>query len=205
MTLRKILGVEGYQTIKAGLWSNHPVCSLGLGICSALAITNKLENALAMGAGVSFVLLATALIISMLRNLILPRVRMITYMITISSFVIIVDRLLKAFYPEISEAINPYIGLIITNCIIMGRAEAFYIRQRVSLSLLDALANGISYTYTLIIISIVRELFGFGTLLGIEVMPRGWINWTVMSMAPGAFFLLAVFLWIMPRQRERKQ
>lgn len=194
--LRKLLGQQGHKTVKNGLWGDHPISCMGLGICSALAISNKVDNAIAMGLGVTFVLLATAVIISALRTLIPTRVRIITYMITISTFVIVVDKVLKAFYPGISEAIGPYVGLIITNCIIMGRAEAFYAQNGVGLSVLDALANGISYSYTLISIAIVRELLGFGTLLGFRVMPGGWENWVVMSLAPGAFFVLGVFLWI---------
>jgi len=196
MILRRIFGAKGYKIILDGIWRDHPIGSMVLGICSALAVSNRVENAIAMGAGVTFVLLATALVISTLRNLIPIRVRIITYMITISSFVIIVDKFLKAFYPGISESIGPYVGLIITNCIIMGRAEAFYIQDKVSFSILDAIANGIGYSYTLIVIAVIRELLGFGTLLGYQVMPDGWTNWLVMSMAPGAFFLLGIFLWI---------
>jgi len=167
-----------------------------LGICSALAVSNKVENAIAMGAGVTFVLVATAIIISLLRSLIPMRVRIITFMIVISTFVIIVDRFLKAFFPSISTAIGPYVGLIITNCIIMGRAEAFYIQNKPSLSIIDAFANGIGYTYTLVTIAAIREVLGFGTLMGFRVMPAGWTNWVIMSMAPGAFFILSVFIWL---------
>ncbi len=184
------------QTILNGLWRDHPIFSMLLGICSALAVSNKLENAIAMGAGVTFVLVATGIIISLLRKMIPRRVRMITYMLIIASFVIIVDRFLKAFYPAISDSIGPYVGLIITNCIIMGRAEAFYIQNNTFQSLLDALTNGISYTYTLGIIAVIREVLGFGTILGFQVMPDGWTNWVVMAMAPGAFFVLGVFIWV---------
>lgn len=190
------LGRESKKILKDGLWKDHPISCMGLGICSALAVSNKVANAVAMGAGVTFVLLATALIISSLRTLIPQRVRMIAYMITIASFVIIVDKVLQAFYPDISEAIGPYAGLIITNCIIMGRAEAFYAQNRVVPSLIDAVGNGLGYSYTLIAIAVVRELAGFGTLLGFRAMPDGWVNWVVMSLAPGAFFLLGVFLWV---------
>lgn len=190
------LNGESQKAIKNGLWKDHPISCMGLGICSALAVSNKVANAVAMGLGVTFVLMATALFISSLRKLIPQRVRMITYMIIIASFVIVVDKVLKAFYPNISEAIGPYVGLIITNCIIMGRAEAFYAQNRVGLSLWDALGNGVSYSYTLIAIAVIRELLGFGTLLDFKVMPAGWENWVVMSLAPGAFFLLGVFLWI---------
>lgn len=184
------------ETFLDGIWRDHPIFSMLLGICSALAISNKVENAIAMGAGVTFVLLATAIIISILRNLIPRRVRMIAYMIVIASFVIIVDRVLKAYFPTISESIGPYVGLIITNCIIMGRAEAFYIQNRTWHGIVDSIANGLSYTLTLTIIAVVREVLGFGTILGLKVTPEGWTNWVVMAMAPGAFFVLALFIWI---------
>ncbi len=196
MGLKKILGAEGYKTAKKGIWREHPVFAVGLGICSALAVSNKVENAIAMGVGVTFVMVATAVIISGLRTLIPQRARIITYMIVIASFVIIVQKILEAFFPTISEQLGPYVGLIITNCIIMGRAEAFYIQNPVKLSVIDAVANGLSYSYTLIAIAIVREVLGFGTFLGKEVTPAGWENWVVMSMAPGAFFLLGVAIWI---------
>jgi Na(+)-translocating NADH:ubiquinone oxidoreductase D subunit len=196
MILKKLLGAEGYRTVKKAIWRDHPIFAAGLGICSALAVSNKVENAVAMGAGVTFVLVATAVLVSSLRTLIPQRVRIITYMITIASFVIIVQKFLDAFSPTISAALGPYVGLIITNCIIMGRAEAFYVQNKISHSVLDAVANGLSYTYTLVTIAIVREVLGFGTLLGMRVTPIGWENWVVMSMAPGAFFLLGVAIWI---------
>ena len=196
MSLKRLLGKEGYKTFMKGVWKDHPIGSMCLGICSALAISNTVANAVAMGLGVTFVLVATALIVSSLRKLIPLRVRIIAYMIIIASFVIVVDKVLKAYYPGISDAVGPYVGLIITNCIIMGRAEAFYSQNRLPLSILDALANGISYSYTLISIAIIREILGFGTLLGMRVTPEGWENWVVMSLAPGAFFLLGLFLWI---------
>ncbi len=186
----------GMKTFLNGIWRDHPIFSMVLGICSALAVSNTVANALAMGAGVTFVLLATGLLISLLRSLIPGRVRMITYMIVIATFVIVVDRSLHALFPDIRQAIGPYVGLIITNCIIMGRAEAFYAQNNVGQSLLDALANGISYTYTLVIIAVVRELLGFGTILGFQVMPDTFVNWVVMAMAPGAFFVLSIFIWV---------
>ncbi|MFC1713879.1 Rnf-Nqr domain containing protein [Candidatus Poribacteria bacterium] len=193
---RKLLGPTGYRVARNGVWGDQPIFSMVLGICSALAITNKVENAIAMGAGVTFVLIATAIIISLLRSMIPQRVRIITYMVVIASFVIIVDKVLQAYATTTSEAMGPYVGLIITNCIIMGRAEAFYVQNRIHHSILDGLANGLGYSYTLICVAIVRELLGFGTILGMRVMPGGWTNWVVMTLAPGAFFLLGVFLWI---------
>jgi Na(+)-translocating NADH:ubiquinone oxidoreductase D subunit len=204
MLLKKLLGAEGYKTVKKGIWRDHPIFAAGLGICSALAVSNKVENAIAMGAGVTFVLVATGILVSTLRSLIPQRVRIITYMITIASFVIIVDKFLQAYFPGISEAVGPYVGLIITNCIIMGRAEAFFIQNNVYQSVLDAVSNGLSYSYTLITIAVVREILGFGTLLGFSVMPDGWENWVVMTMAPGAFFLLGLTLWISRALTEAK-
>jgi Na+-transporting NADH:ubiquinone oxidoreductase subunit D len=187
---------QSARTLLNGIWRDHPIFSMVLGICSALAVSNTVANAVAMGAGVTFVLLAAGLLISLLRNLIPSRVRMITYMVVIATFVIVVDRVLKAMVPDISRALGPYVGLIITNCIIMGRAEAFYIQNNVGQSLLDAFSNGFSYTYTLVIVAVVREALGFGTILGFRVMPQGFTNWVVMAMAPGAFFVVAVFIWI---------
>jgi Na+-transporting NADH:ubiquinone oxidoreductase subunit D len=187
---------QSAKTFFNGIWRDHPIFSMILGICSALAVSNKVENAIAMGAGVTFVLLAAGLLISALRTLIPSRVRMITYMVVIATFVIVVDRVLKAAVPDISRALGPYVGLIITNCIIMGRAEAFFVQNRLGQSLIDAFSNGLSYTYTLVIVAVVREALGFGTVLGFRVMPAGFTNWVVMAMAPGAFFVLAVFIWI---------
>ncbi len=194
--LKQIKNTEGFKTIANGLWRDHPIFSMVLGICSALAVSNKVDNAIAMSGGVMFVLIATAIIISMLRKLIPLRVRIITFMIVIASFVIIVNKFLEAFFPIISLALGPYVGLIITNCILMGRAEAFYTHNNTWLSVLDAIANGIGYSYTLISVAIIRELLGFGTILGFRIMPAGWTNWVVMSMAPGAFFVLSVFIWL---------
>ena len=196
MILKKYLGADGYKVWKAGITREHPIFAVGLGICSALAVSNKVENAIAMGAGVTFVLLATAVIISSLRSMIPQRVRIITYMIVIASFVIIVQKFLDAFLPPISEALGPYVALIITNCIIMGRAEAFYATNSVRFSVIDAVSNGVAYTYTLVLIAVVREILGFGTLLGFQVTPDGWMKWGVMTMAPGGFFLLGVAIWI---------
>jgi Na(+)-translocating NADH:ubiquinone oxidoreductase D subunit len=187
---------ENFKVFMNGLWRDHPVVSMMLGVCSALAVSNRVDNALAMGAGVTFVLLATATLIALLRKIIPGRVRMITYMIVIATFVIVVDLTLKALFPDISTAIGPYVGLIITNCIIMGRAEAFYSQNNIGKSLIDAVGNGLGYTYTLVVIAIVRELLGFGTLLGIQIMPESFTTWVVMAMAPGAFFVLSIFIWV---------
>ena len=196
MNLKQIFGKKGAKTIKNAVWREHPITSATLGICSALAISNKVENAIAMSAGVIFVLLITAVIISALRMYIPSRVRIIIYMITIAAGVTIVDLFLLAFFPTISEAMGPYVPLIITNCMIMGRAEAFFVQNPVKLSLVDACANGFAYTYTLMAIAVFREIFAFGTILGINVTPANWVDWVVLAAPAGAFFVLGVFLWI---------
>ena len=132
MNLKEIFGKKGAKVVKNGIWREHPISSATLGICSALAISNKVENAIAMSAGVIFVLIITAIIISVLRKIIPSRVRIIIYMITIAAGVTIVDLVLKAYFPTISEAMGPYVPLIITNCMIMGRAEAFFVQTRPS-------------------------------------------------------------------------
>ncbi len=161
-----------------------------------LAVTNRMDNALAMGLGVTFCTAFSSLFVSIFRNAIPARVRMLAYMVIISTFVICVDRFLKAYYPSISQTMGPYVGLIITNCILMGRAEAFAIKSGPGLSFLDGLGCGFGYTFMLVLMALIREPIGFGTFLGHKVMPQGWNNWVVMTIAPGAFFLLGIYLWI---------
>jgi Na+-transporting NADH:ubiquinone oxidoreductase subunit D len=196
MNLKTVFGKKGAKTIKNGIWREHPISSATLGICSALAISNKVENAIAMSAGVIFVLVLTSVIISALRTFIPSRVRIIVYMITIASGVTIVDLALMAFFPTISEAMGPYVPLIITNCIIMGRAEAFFVQNPPKYAVIDALSNGFAYAYTLLAIAVIREIFAFGTLLGVRVTPEFWVDWVVMAAPAGAFFVLGVFLWV---------
>ena len=192
---KKLTYTKNFGIILGGLWRDNPVTCMVLGICSALAITNLVENAIAMGAGVIFVLLVSEGTVSLLRNFIPERVRLITYMVVISTSVILVDRFLQAFYPVISRSLGPYVGLIITNCMIMGRSEAFAIKNPVKDSLLDALSCGLGYTYVLVLMAVIREFLGFGTILRYQVAPAGMPNWVAMTIAPGAFFLLAAYLW----------
>jgi len=184
------------EIFKAGLWKDNPVLRQVLGICSTLAVTNLLVNTLVMNAGLIFTLAMSSGTVSLLRNQIPSRIRMMIQTLIIASYVIIVDILIKAYLPDISEALGPYVGLIITNCIIMGRCEAFARNNLVVPSLLDGLAVGLGYAFVLTIIAVVRELLGFGTLLGFRIMPDWFTTWTIMIVAPGAFFVLGVFIWI---------
>lgn len=179
------------------LWHDNPICRMVLGICSTLAVTNRLNNAVAMGLGVTFTMVVSSFIISAIRNIVPRRVRMIVFMLVISTSVILVDRYLKAYFPQISEAMGPYVGLIITNCIIMGRAESFASLNKPLESIVDALGAGCGYTFALLIIAFVRELLGFGTFFNIKILGPDWTSWVIMIMAPGAFLILGIFIWIL--------
>lgn len=179
-----------------GLWWNNPVFRMILGICSTLAVTNMVANGIAMGLAVIFATCASSVVISLMRNIIPRRVRMAVFVLVISTFVIIVDQFLKAYFMPLSKAMGPYVALIITNCIIMGRLEAFASVNKPWPSFLDAVGMGLGYTFVLVAISIIRELLGFGTLLGYQVMGEGWVPWISMVMPPGAFLILGIFIWI---------
>jgi Na+-transporting NADH:ubiquinone oxidoreductase subunit D len=196
LELKKLAYTKSFRILRSNLWKDHPVSCGVLGMCLTLGVSNKVANAIAIGIGFTFVLVVTAATISALRNLIPRRARVIIYMIVISSFVIIVDRFLRAFYPAIAEALGPYIGLIITSCILMGRLEEFSMKNNVYYSMLDAFSSGLAFSYTLLILSVIREFFGFGTILDVKVTPASWTNWVVIGMAPGAFFVLSIYLWI---------
>jgi len=193
---------RGILVLKAGVWGNNPIAIQILGVCSALAVTTRLENALVMGAAVTFVTVMSSLMISLLRHWVPRRIRMIVEVALISTFVIIVDQFLAAYYWDMSQRLGAYVGLIITNCIVMGRAEAFALHEKPGLSMIDGLANGLGYAMILAIIGLARELGGTGRF----VFGDGW--WTavaipgypenhVLKLAPGAFialgFLVALF------------
>jgi len=193
-----ICGGKGKQTLKEGLWLNNPISIQILGICSALAVTNRLENSLIMGAAVIFVAIGSNLFVSLLRTATPRRIRMIAEVALIATFVILFDQFLKAFYWDMSKRLGPYVGLIITNCIIMGRAEAFALQNPPVVSMVDGLANGLGYTLVLGLVGFFRELLGNGTVLGVDVLSQNWYQPNqVMILAPGAFFalgfLIAVF------------
>ena len=194
---------------KAGLWKDNPVLRQILGICSTLAVTNLLVNTLVMNAGLVFTLCMSSLTVSLLRNYTPMRIRMMVQTLIIASYVIMVDIAIKAYLPDISEALGPYVGLIITNCIIMGRCEAFARNNPPLASLLDGLAVSLGYAAVLLAIALVREPLGFGTVFGYRVMPSGFTPWTIMIMAPGAFFMLGIYVWIVkaffPQNGEQKQ
>jgi Na+-transporting NADH:ubiquinone oxidoreductase subunit D len=186
------------RTILAdGIYKVNPVTHQVLGICIFLAVTNRVENSLVMGGALIFVLTLSNLIISLLRSVIPSRIRMIAEVAIIATFVIFLDQFLKAFYWEMSKQLGPYVALIITNCIVMGRAEAFALQKPPLESVIDGLANGIGYALILIVIGVFRELLGSGSLLGIDLLSG--LHYTpnlLFVLAPGAFFMAGFLIWI---------
>ena len=184
------------RVFRENLGKNNPVFVQILGICSTLAVTNVLKNTLIMCLGLVFTTALSNVTISAMRNQMPARVRMMAEVLIIAAYVIFFDILLKAYQPDISRTLGPYVGLIITNCIVMGRAEAFALANPPRLSLVDGITSGLAYSYVLLIIAFVRELLGSGTVWGVPVLGQGWVNWTILVMAPGGFFVLAVLIWI---------
>ncbi len=181
---------------KNNLFRENQILIQVLGICSTLAVTNNLRNTLIMATGVTLVTGLSSLTVSLIKEYIPRKVRMMVETLIIAFFVIIVDIILRAYLPEVSKALGPYVGLIITNCIIMGRAEAFAQANSPLISLWDGLTAGAGYALVLMIIAFIRELLGFGTIFNIRVMPEGFTPWTIMVMAPSAFFIVAILMWV---------
>jgi Na+-transporting NADH:ubiquinone oxidoreductase subunit D len=182
-----------------GLWHNNPIFRQVLGICSTLAVTNLVLNTVVMCAALVFTLSLSAATVSLLRSLTPRNIRMMVETLIIASYVIIVDLILKAYWPQMSTSLGPYVGLIITNCIIMGRCEACANNNAPLPALLDGFFNALGYSFVLLVIATSRELLGMGTLLGYPVPYFAgpyWDRWIIMVMPPGAFFMLAIVTWI---------
>ena len=191
--------------LRRNIWTDNPIFVQILGICSTLAVTNNLANTLIMTAAVIFVTGLSNTTVSVLKLLIPRKVRMIVQTLIIAFYVILVDIILRAFLPEISKALGPYVGLIITNCIIMGRAEAFAQSNPPIMALWDGLTSGAGYMLVLVVIAIIRELLGAGSLLGYQILGEGFTTWTIMVMPPSAFFLLGAFIWVAKTIMIRKE
>ena len=183
------------------LSKDNPVIVQVLGICSALAVTAKMEPAVVMTISVTAVLALANVIISLMRNTIPNSIRIIVQLVVVAALVVIVDQVLKAYNYEVSQALSVFIGLIITNCIIMGRLEAFALNNRPWPSFLDGLGNGLGYGIILIIVSFFRELFGRGTLFGAQIFPQSWyeagyMNNGMMILPPMALIVVACIIWV---------
>jgi Na+-transporting NADH:ubiquinone oxidoreductase subunit D len=189
--------------ITDGLWRNNSVFRQVLGICSALAVTNLLLNTSVMCVALTFTAAMSSLTVSALRNWTPRRVRMMAQVLIIAFYVILIDLFLKAYWPAMSDSLGPYVGLIITNCIIMGRCEAFANSHTPLPSLLDGMFSGFGYAVVLMSVAFFRELLGMGTLFGVPMpyFSTVWDKWIIMVMPPGAFFTLALVVWFL-RSRQ---
>ncbi len=196
-----LISKQDKKIVKDAIWDNNPITFQVLGICSALAVTVQLEPTLVMCAALTTVVAMSNTIISLLRNLIPSKIRIIVQLSIISTLVILADQFLKAYMYDVSKQLSIFVGLIITNCIVMGRAEAYAMANPPWKSFLDGLGNGLGYSAILILIAIGRESLGSGTLLGYPVVPQflydlGYVNCGLMVLAPGAFFLLGIIIWV---------
>lgn len=182
------------EVLLRGVWRENPVLVQTLGLCSALAVTNAVSNSLAMGIATTGVLVGSSVIVSACRRFIPSQVRISTYILIIATFVTIADLTLEALVPNIHRALGPYIALMVTNCIVLGRQEAFASKQPVGRSVLDALGSGTGFTVALLAMGIPREILGSGTFLGVRVMGPGFEPWVIMVLPPGGFLMIGVLL-----------
>jgi len=200
-TREPLFSKKNLKALREPFSSNNPITFQVLGICSALAVTVQMKTALVMSAAVMFVLTLSNVSISLLRKQIPSKIRIIVELAVIASLVILVDQILKAFLYDISKQLSVFVGLIITNCIIMGRAEAFALQNKPWPSFLDGLGNALGYGWILMVIAVGRETLGSGTFLGFQIVPdalyaAGYENMGLMVLAPGAFILLGLLVWL---------
>ena len=200
---------KNLELLTAPLRKANPVTVLILGICSALAVTAKLKPALVMALSVTAVIALSNLVISLLRKGIPSKIRIIVQLIVIATLVILVDQTLKAFVYDVSKQLSVFVGLIITNCIVMGRLEAFAMANTPWKSLLDGIGNGLGYGAILVIVAFFRELFGSGTLLGFQVIPEGlydfgYMNNGLMILPPMALIIVGIIMWLQKPEEDKK-
>ena len=191
------------QEFAKGLWDENPVFRQLLGLCPTLAVTNAVINGFAMGMATAFVLIFSSLVVSSIKKLIPSQVRIATYVVIIATFVTVADRFLAAFFPPISKSLGPYVPLIVVNCIILGRQEAFSSKNTVGRSLIDALGMSSGFVLAMLLLSAIREILGMGTFLGYQVMGAWFEPWIIMILPPGAFITLGILL-ALALQIERK-
>jgi len=200
---------KALQTFIDGLWRNNPVAVQVLGICSSLAVTVQLRTAIVMCLALTAVTAFSNLAISALRHLIPRNIRIIAELCIVATLVIIADEVLKAFLYDVSKQLSVFVGLIITNCIVMGRAEAFALGNSPGLAFIDGLGNGLGYGSILIVVAFIRELLGSGKLLGIQIVPgavyaAGYENMGFMLLAPAAFIIIGLLVWVQHTIMDRK-
>ncbi|NQT02885.1 MAG: electron transport complex subunit RsxE [Planctomycetes bacterium] len=192
------------QTLLAGLWRENPVFRLLLGMCPTLAVTAAVKPAFTMGCCVIFVLVCSNIIISLMRDLLKPHLRILMFTLTIATFVTIADLFLKAFVPAMSETLGPYVPLIIVNCIIICRAEACASKNGIVISIIDAVGMGVGFTVTLCILASIRELLSTGKIFEMQLMPEAFVPWAAMSMPVGAFITLGLMLGLVNKVTNKE-
>ncbi len=192
------------QTLIAGLWCENPVFRLLLGMCPTLAVTAAVKPALTMGLSVIFVLFCSNIVVSLMRNLLKPHLRILMFTLTIATFVTIADLFLKAFQPEMSETLGPYVPLIIVNCIIICRAEACASKNGLVVSTIDALGMGVGFTLALCVLAALREILSTGAIWEIPILPAGFVPWAAMRMPVGAFITLGLLLGLVNQTSKKK-
>ena len=193
------------DTFMQGVWRDNPVFVMLLGMCPVLAVTNSTVNAIAMGVATTFVLVASGFIVSLLRNYIQKQVRIATYIVIIATFVTLVDYAIQAISLDLYNELGAFIQLIVANCMILGRAEAYASKNSVSKSVVNALGMGAGFTIALLCLGVVREVLGSGTFLGIPLFGDNFQSWVVMILPPGGFFVLSFWLLLFAWLAERKE
>ena len=192
------------QTLIAGLWRENPVLRLLLGMCPTLAVTTAVKPALTMGLSVIFVLLCSNIVVSLMRKLLKPHLRILMFTLTIATFVTIADLFLKAFVPRMSETLGPYVPLIIVNCIIICRAETCASKNTLVVSTIDALGMGVGFTFTLCVLAGIREILSTGAVWEVKVLPPAFVPWAAMGMPVGAFITLGLLLGLVNVVSKKK-
>jgi len=198
---KRVRKTQLYKAVSGALWRSNPISKLILGVCSALAVTVQLKTAIVMSLALTFVVAFSNLAVSMMRRMIPRNIRIIAEVAVIATLVIIADEFLRAFLYDISKQLSVFVGLIITNCIVMGRAETYAMSNPPWPSFVDGLANGIGYGSVLVGVAFFRELLGSGKLFGYPVIPRFFYDWGyadmgLMLLAPGAFIMIGLFVWL---------
>jgi electron transport complex protein RnfE len=193
------------DTFLRGLWQENPVFVMLLGMCPVLAVTNSAINALAMGLATTFVLLCSSSLVSLLRKQIPKQVRIATYIIIIATFVTMVDYAIQAISLELYNALGAFIQLIVVNCMILGRAEAYASKQRLGATLVNGLGMGAGFTIALLCLGAVREILGAGSLFGVQLFSDNFQPWVVMILPPGGFFVLGAWLLVFAWYRQRRE
>lgn len=190
------------KDLTKGIIKENPVFVMALGLCPTLAVSTSVMNAIGMGLAATFVLLCSNIIISLIKKMIPSKIRIPAFIVVIASFVTIVDMVMEAYFPALHKSLGLFIPLIVVNCIILGRAEAFASKNNVIRSVLDGIGMGIGFTFALIVIAVIRELLGAGQILGYDIMPKSYQPVLIAILAPGAFIVMGVLMGMMNLKKK---